>query len=243
MKKTILAVLFSSLMIGSVAQAAPLSADQEAQVRKLVRDTLVENPEILEEAIVALQAKQGEKQQAQMKETLKVEHDALFNDPTSPRIGKKDAKLVLVNFTDFNCLFCKRFDPQLMDLVKKYPDDVAVVIKYLPFKGQTSMDSAQLTMTLWQEDPKAFEALHHKFMQKQGMLSDANIKDALKATGNDKLKASDKSRDGIRTNMILAEKLGVNGTPATLVGDEMIPGAIDAQQFEAVVKEQLAKLK
>ncbi|MBN6364806.1 MULTISPECIES: DsbA family protein [Providencia] len=243
MKKTILAVLFSSLMIGSVAQAAPLSADQEAQVRKLVRDTLVENPEILEEAIVALQAKQGEKQQAQMKETLKVEHDALFNDPTSPRIGKKDAKLVLVNFTDFNCPFCKRFDPQLMDLVKKYPDDVAVVIKYLPFKGQTSMDSAQLTMTLWQEDPKAFEALHHKFMQKQGMLSDANIKDALKATGNDKLKASDKSRDGIRTNMILAEKLGVNGTPATLVGDEMIPGAIDAQQFEAVVKEQLAKLK
>ncbi len=52
-----------------------------------------------------------------------------------------------------------------MDIVKKYPDDVAVVIKYLPFKGQTSMDSAQLTMTLWQEDPKAFEALHHKFMQ------------------------------------------------------------------------------
>ncbi|CAB5580297.1 DsbA family protein [Providencia hangzhouensis] len=243
MKKTILAVLFSSLMMGSVAQAAPLSADQEAQVRKLVRDTLVENPEILEEAIVALQAKQGEKQQAQMKETLKAEHDALFNDPTSPRIGKKDAKLVLVNFTDFNCPFCKRFDPQLMDIVKKYPNDVAVVIKYLPFKGQTSMDSAQLTMTLWQEDPKAFEALHHKFMQKQGMLSDANIKDALKATGNDKLKASDKSRDGIRTNMILAEKLGVNGTPATLVGDEMIPGAIDAQQFEAVVKEQLAKLK
>uniref|UniRef100_UPI00235FB0F4 DsbA family protein n=2 Tax=Morganellaceae TaxID=1903414 RepID=UPI00235FB0F4 len=70
---------------------------------------------------------------------------------------------------------------------------------------------------LWQEDPKAFEALHHKFMQKQGMLSDANIKDALKATGNDKLKASEKSREGIRTNMMLAEKLGVNGTPATLV--------------------------
>lgn len=76
-------------MMGTVAQAAPLSADQEAQVRKLVRDTLVENPEILEEAIVALQAKQGERQQAQMKETLKAEQDALFNDPTSPLIGKK----------------------------------------------------------------------------------------------------------------------------------------------------------
>lgn len=243
MKKTILAVLFSSLMIGATAQAAPLTADQEAQVRKLVRDTLVENPEILEEAIVALQAKQGEKQQAQMKETLKAEKEALFNDPTSPIIGKKDAKLVLVNFTDFNCPFCKRFDPQLEDIVKKYPDDVVVVIKYLPFKGPTSQESAQLVMTLWQENPKAFEALHHKFMQKQGMLSDTNIKEALKATGNDKLKVSEKSRAGIRTNMMLAEKLGVNGTPATLVGDEMIPGAVDAQQFEEVVKAQLAKLK
>ncbi|HGN1707407.1 TPA: DsbA family protein [Providencia rettgeri] len=243
MKKTILAVLFSSLMIGATAQAAPLTADQEAQVRKLVRDTLVQNPEILEEAIVALQAKQGEKQQAQMKETLKAEKEALFNDPTSPRIGKKDAKLVLVNFTDFNCPFCKRFDPQLEEIVKKYPDDVAIVIKYLPFKGQTSLESSQLAMTLWQENPKAFEALHHKFMQKQGMLSDANIKEALKATGNDKLKANEKSHEGIRTNMMLAEKLGVNGTPATLVGDEMIPGAIDAQQFEEIVKEQLAKLK
>lgn len=243
MNKTILAVLFSSLMFGAMAQAAPLNAEQEAQVRKLVRDTLVENPEILEEAIVALQAKQGEKQQAQMKETLKMEKEALFNDPTSPVLGNKNAKLVLVNFTDFNCPFCKRFDPQLEDIVKKYPNDVAVVIKYLPFKGQTSMDSAQLTMTLWQENPKAFEALHHKFMQKQGMLSDANIKEALKATGNDKLKASEKSREGIRINMMLAEKLGVNGTPATLVGEEMIPGAIDAQQFEAIVKEQLAKLK
>ncbi len=242
MKKTILAVLFSSLMLGATAHAAPLTADQEAQVRKLVRDTLVENPEILEEAIVALQAKQGEKQQAQMQETLKAEHNALYNDPTSPRIGAKDAKLVLVNFTDFNCPFCKRFDPQLVELVKKNPD-VAVVIKYLPFKGQTSLDSSQLVMTLWQEDPKAFEALHHKFMQKQGMLTDANIKEALKATGNEKLKASDKSREGIRTNMMLAEKLGVNGTPATLVGDELIPGAIDAQQFEAIVKDQLAKLK
>ena len=55
MKKTIVAVLFSSLMLGATAHAAPLTSDQEAQVRKLVRDTLVENPEILEEAIVALQ--------------------------------------------------------------------------------------------------------------------------------------------------------------------------------------------
>lgn len=80
-------------------------------------------------------------------------------------------------------------------------------------------------------------------MQKQGMLTDENIKQALKATGNEKLVANDKSMETIRTNMMLAEKLGVNGTPATLVGDEMIPGAIDTQQLEAIVKAQLEKVK
>lgn len=80
-------------------------------------------------------------------------------------------------------------------------------------------------------------------MAKQGMLSDSNIKEALQATGNGKLKASDKSRAAIRKNLELANMLGVNGTPATLVGDEMIPGAVDAQEFERIVKEQLSKAK
>ncbi len=242
MKKTILAVLFSSLVLGATAQAAPLTADQETQVRNLVRDTLIKNPEILEEAIVALQSQKAEKQQEQIKSTIKSEHDALFNDPASPRLGAKDAKLVLVNFTDYNCPFCKRFDPQLEEIVKKYPE-VAVVIKPLPFKGQTSLESSQLVLTLWEKDPKAFQALHQKFMQKQGMLTDENIKQALKATGNDKLTANEKSSETIRSNMMLAEKLGVNGTPATLIGDEIIPGAIDSQQLDAIVKEQLAKIK
>ncbi|EKT59485.1 DsbA family protein [Providencia sneebia] len=242
MKKTILAVLFSSLMLGATAHAAPLTADQEAQVRQLVRDTLIKNPEILEEAIVALQSQKAEKQQEQVASTIKSEHDALFNDPASPRLGAKDAKLVLVNFTDYNCPFCKRFDPQLEEIVKKYPE-VAVVIKPLPFKGQTSLESSQLVLTLWEKDPKAFQALHEKFMQKQGMLTEENIKQALKATGNEKLVANEKSSKTIRKNMELAEKLGVNGTPATLVGDEIIPGAIDSQQLDAIVKEQLAKIK
>ncbi|WP_277850410.1 DsbA family protein [Moellerella wisconsensis] len=247
MKKTLLAILLSSftLSLGAVSmgvQAAPLSADQEAQVRELVRDTLIKNPEILEEAIQALQAKQFEKQQAQVQDTIKAEHNALFNDPASPRIGAKDAKLVLVSFTDYNCPYCKRFDPQLEEIVKKYPE-VAVVIKPLPFKGQTSLESSQLVLTLWEQNPEAFQKLHQKLMKKQGMLTEDNIKQALKATGNETLVANDKSKLTVKNNLQLAEKLGVQGTPATLVGEEMIPGAIDQQQLEQIVKQQLAKVK
>lgn len=62
-------------------------------------------------------------------------HAALFNDPASPRIGAKHPKLTLVNFTDYNCPYCKQLDPMLEKIVQKYPD-VAVIIKPLPFKGE-----------------------------------------------------------------------------------------------------------
>jgi protein-disulfide isomerase len=56
-----------------------------------------------------------------------------FNDPNSPRIGAKNPKLTLVVFTDYNCPYCKKFDPYLERIVEKYPD-VAVVFKFLPFR-------------------------------------------------------------------------------------------------------------
>ncbi len=118
MKKTLAALMIAPLIFTATAHAAALTADQEAQVRVLVRDTLVKNPEILEEAIMALQQKQTEKQSAQMKDAVKANADALFNDKYTPRIGSKSPKLTIVSFTDYNCPYCKRFDPQLEAVVK-----------------------------------------------------------------------------------------------------------------------------
>ncbi len=73
-------------------------------------------------------------------------HAALFNDPASPRIGAKHPKLTLVNFTDYNCPYCKQLDPMLEKIVQKYPD-VAVIIKPLPFKGESSVLAARIALT------------------------------------------------------------------------------------------------
>lgn len=86
-------------------------------------------------------------------------HAALFNDPASPRIGAKHPKLTLVNFTDYNCPYCKQLDPMLEKIVQKYPD-VAVIIKPLPFKGESSILAARIALTTWREHPQQFLALH-----------------------------------------------------------------------------------
>lgn len=92
--------------------------------------------------------------------------EALFNDPSSPRIGAKQAKLTLVNFTDYNCPYCKRLDPMLEKIVQKYPD-VAVIIKPLPFKGESSELSARTALTTWRKFPEQFIALHENLMKRR----------------------------------------------------------------------------
>lgn len=93
--------------------------------------------------------------------------DFLFNDPNSPRIGAKNPKLTLVVFTDYNCPYCKKFDPYLEKIVEKHPD-VAVVFKFLPYRSESSLTAARDALTLWRQDPGAFMKLNHTLMAKRG---------------------------------------------------------------------------
>ncbi|MFS9380576.1 DsbA family protein [Citrobacter sp. ANG330] len=166
-------------------------------------------------------------------------HEALFNDPASPRIGAKQAKLTLVNFTDYNCPYCKQLDPLLEKIVMKYPD-VVVIVKPLPFKGESSVLSARTALTTWREHPQQFLALHEKLMQKKGYHTDVSIKQAQEKAGASPVTLDEKSNETLSTNLQLARLVGVQGTPATIVGDELLPGAVSWEVLEEVVKEKLA---
>ena len=165
--------------------------------------------------------------------------EALFNDPNSPRIGAKQAKLTLINFTDYNCPYCKQLDPMLEKIVQKYPD-VAVVIKPLPFKGESSVLSARTALTTWREHPQQFLALHEKLMQKKGYHTAVSIKQAQEKAAASPVTLDAQSEETLSTNLQLARLVGVRGTPATIIGDELIPGAVPWETLEEVVKEKLA---
>ncbi|MHA0902041.1 DsbA family protein [Enterobacter ludwigii] len=165
--------------------------------------------------------------------------EALFNDPASPYIGAKKAKLTLVNFTDYNCPYCKQLDPMLMKIVQKYPD-VAVVIKPLPFKGESSALSARTALTTWRDNPGQFLALHEKLMQKKGTHTAESIRQAQEKSGTAAVTLDETSNQMLSTNLYLARLVGVQGTPATIIGDEMIPGAVSWEVLDNAVKEKLA---
>lgn len=236
MKKLLMLLM---LIVAPVWAAAPFTADQEARIKALIRETLVTNPDILAEAVNAWQQQTtGE----QISQVIKQHSKTLFDDPASPRLGAKNAKLTLVVFTDYNCPYCKQFDPLLEKIVKQYPD-VALVVKLLPFKGESSVSSARVALTLWQHQPEQFWPLHKRLMSKKGLHDNPSIIAAQEKVGVEPITPNEQSMTTLRSNMQLAEQLGVQGTPATLIGDQLLSGAVSFDDLETRVKQQLAKVK
>ncbi|MEG6215786.1 DsbA family protein [Enterobacter quasihormaechei] len=166
----------------------------------------------------------------------------LFNDPASPRTGATSPKLTIVSFTDYNCPYCKQFDPMLEKIVRDNPD-VQLIVKLLPFKGQSSVNAAKAALSTWQQTPDKFWALHQRLMMKKGYHDDASIAAARAKTGTDGIKTDDKTMDSLKMNLILAQVLNIQGTPATIIGDQMVAGAIPYDDLEGLVKEQLANAR
>lgn len=164
-------------------------------------------------------------------------YQALFHDPASPRIGAASPKLTIISFTDYNCPYCKKFDPMLEKIVEKYPD-VAVIFKLLPFRGESSSLASRVALTTWREHPQQFLALHHSLMSKTGNHTAATIDAAVAKSGVTAVKPDELSRETLNLNLQLARVVGVQGTPATLVGDTLLAGAVPWDSLEELVKEK-----
>ena len=114
------------------------------------------------------------------------------------------------------------------------------MIKPLPFKGESSELAARTVLTTWHQHPQQFLALHEKLMQKKGYHTDVSIKQAQEKAGASPVTLDAQSAETLSTNLQLARLVGVQGTPATIIGDELIPGAVPWETLEEVVKEKLA---
>ena len=120
------------LMTSSCAEAGPTTTMSKSEIETLVKDYLLENPEIIRDAIIKLQEKEAVQEQELQRESIASAKDALENDPRDASIGPDDAKVTIVEFFDYNCGYCKRATPWVEEAVKKYGKDVRVVFKELP---------------------------------------------------------------------------------------------------------------
>ncbi len=211
----------------AAAPASSFSADQKAEIQRIIKDYLVANPEVFLEVQQALEAKMEQAQAEKMKLALAAHADALFRDPNAPVAGNPKGDVTVVEFFDYNCGYCKRGFADLAKFIKDDPK-VRVVFRELPILSKGSEEAARVALAARMQG-KYWE-FHSAMLNSKGQADMASSLKVAEKAGLDmaKLKAdlaSPSIDEEIKKVRELAQTLGINGTPHFIVGDRSIPGA------------------
>ena len=177
-----------------------------------------------------------------------VDAAAILHDPAAPVTGNPKGDLTIVEFSDYNCPFCKRSAAALEALIKA-DGRIRVVHKDWPVLTEASLYGARMALAAGYQGKYA--AVHAALMGIPGMkIPQSRMLEAIKASGVDMprleadLKAhADEIARLLDRNADQAESLGLQGTPAFLVGSYIVPSALDYDGFKQVVAEVRAKEK
>ncbi len=237
------AVLTVFVLGASPATAAEdaLSPKQKRAVEEVVREYLRQNPEVLLEAIGALRAKRDTERQAKVRENLVSLRNELENDPASPVGGNPRGNVTIVEFFDYQCPYCKRVFPSVKNLLKT-DGNIRYVFKEFPILGPQSVVAARAALAAWKLDRDRYVPFHTALLQSKGRLSERKILDVAAEIGLDveRLRAAmaDPGVDkALARNAELARALNINGTPAFVIGEKVVPGAVNLETLTALVSE------
>jgi len=222
--------------VSASAQEAAAELTRE-EIEAIVRDYLIEHPEVVIEALRAWEQKQAAVEQESAQQALADRAAELYDDPETPFAGNPDGDVVIVEFFDYRCGYCRHSATDLFALLESDPD-VKVVFKEFPILGEASVLAARAAVASRAQG--LYTEFHMALMEAEIAFSEDEIMRVAESVGLDtaRLKADMAAPEVdaylARTDE-LARALGVNGTPAFVVNDMLIPGALDADDFEQIV--------
>lgn len=244
-------------------QASQMSATQTSftpgqtkAIENIVRQYLIQNPQVMVEVMQALQQQQQAKMQQQVKLAIKQNAKQLFNDTNSPVAGNPEGTITLVEFFDYQCPHCRRIAPVIDELIKNNPE-LKVVYKSLAiFPGSTFINKASVAAA----KQGKYQAFHQALMQAKGPLNKQTVLNIAKKVGiNVKQLQTDMKSDAVKNelqnNLDLAgpDALNLVGTPAFVIAvninnpEQMhsyfIPGQVPKAVLQKVIDQAKANSK
>ncbi len=236
-----LIALFAAVAIAAAALAAEpaFTPKQRSAVEDVVRQYLLDNPDVIVEAIEALREKQRGDSARLLQETLASRRGELENDPTSPVAGNPEGNVTVVEFFDYNCPYCKTVFPRVKNLFET-DGKIRYVLKEFPILGPQSVAAARAALAIWKQDSEKYMPFHTAMMKSRGRISEATIFDLAAEAGFDagllkKAMAEPWIDEALQKNIELAESLDITGTPAFVIGNRVIPGAVDLNTLKELV--------
>lgn len=247
--KKLLTLAACGLLLTMPVQAAEgesLTTAQKTEVEAIIRQFLIEKePDTIMKAIEVLKQRDQQQQMVVAKEAVAKHKDRIYDEPSSPVLGNPKGDVTIVEFYDYACGYCKMAQPIVEDILKN-DKNVRFIAKEFPILGEGSVLGARAALASVKQ--KKFEKFHATLMAFRGQINDGAITDIAQRAGLDaaqlKRDMNDKAIDDIiATNRKLGNDLGVRGTPMFIIGDAVVPGAMDAEAIKKAIADARAAKK
>jgi protein-disulfide isomerase len=203
-----------------------------------VREYLLNNPEVIMEALQILQARQKAAEAENLKRAIAERSEEILNDPAAPVGGNPSGDVTLVEFFDYNCPYCRRVAPTVVELEQADPA-LRLVYKEFPILGPGSQFAARAALASGRQGK--YVPFHNALMQASEQVTEETVMMIAGTVGLDIERLERDMQDpaiqeAIARNLQLANALGITGTPSFIIGQEVVPGAVGMGALQGLIE-------
>lgn len=252
LRGTAAALAFSILAAPAVQaqDAAPfdlsaMTPDQEAAFGDAVRAYLLENPQVIMDAVAVLEQREKEAKAAEDLALVAAHKDRLLNDGFSWVGGNPDGDVTVIEFMDYRCGYCRKAQPEVEDLIE-FDGNIRLIVKEFPILGEASMISARFAIaTQIVAGDDAYKAVHDALIALDGNPGNGPLRRLAQTLGldADAIMAemdSDEVSRRIAETRELALAMNISGTPTFVFGDQMVRGYAPLPAMQQIIEDARA---
>lgn len=243
--KTPLAALLCLALAGPAAatEIGNMTDAERAAFRDEVRAYLLDNPDVLMEAISVLESREQQAQATSDAELIAENADALFDSEESWVGGNPEGDVTVVEFLDYRCGYCRRAFPEVEELIES-DGNIRFIVKEFPILGEQSVLASRFAIATQRvAGDAAYETVHDELMTMRGEVNEASLQgiaedhdldwDAIAAEME--APAVD---ERIEAGLALGQRMGINGTPSFVFGDQMVRGYVPLDVMREIVADE-----
>lgn len=225
---------------------SPSEKMNKQEIETIVYDFIKKNPDVIISSIKSMQKREYEDSLKQSKIAIQNSKKQIQDSDLSLVSGNKNGDVTIVTFLDYRCGYCKKANNELKEVLNK-DSNIKVIFKEYPVLGGPSKKLAQTALAVAIVAPNKYVDFHNALMDARDPSSEF-IQNTLKLLNIDHIRVKEALKDPriekeLNSTLNLARQLNIRGTPAFIIGEEMIPGAIDSEAMLGLVKSSREKTK
>lgn len=230
------------ILFAGPALAQNMSPEEKAAINAQIRTYILENPEIIVEAMQVLEQREQSAQANADRDLVAALREPLENDGYSLITGNPDGDVTVIEFLDYRCGYCKQAHDGVKALIASDPN-IKFIVKEFPILGPESTFASRAAMASLEQGADAYLSFNDAMMRHRGDLDQPTVMRLAGEAGVDQAKLAEDIQNpqiaaNIRETYGLARRLDISGTPAFIIGDTIVRGFLPYDSLKEIVEDE-----